>query len=494
METPAYPASQVLLITFTLTAACLLSQGTCSSSRIPKFVATIPNITVTAGRDASLPCVVENIGDYKVTWMHLNRVMLLTIDQTTITLIPRFRVTREDHTTWTLHIRQVQPDDTGYYVCQVNMEPAINQVGYVQVVVPPQFVDEESSQSHVSVQESHDVRLVCRARGVPKPNIRWTREDSLPFTTSRGNHAVHHIDSEELVLKSVTRKDMGAYLCIATNKVPPSISKRIVLDVHFQPLITVPNQLVGAPVGTSVTLECQVAAFPNAVHFWRFNDQLLINSSRQETHELREGYTTTMKLFLRNLRHKDFGTYVCAAKNSLGETESNVRLYEIIVHRGSEEKQDQAGQGNSVLRPEQRNDDLVIDPWHRPELDSDPPGYTLEENAFMRGGAPGGPIGGGGSMGARGGGTSGRTSMGSATTSSGGPSRRNPWAAIWCGSCLATLHLGGSASASTRLWASVSLLLLLLLQLLLRPAASHQLTSTLTHAENRALSHPSAHT
>lgn len=93
------------------------------------------------------------------------------------------------------------------------------------------------------------------------------------------------------------------------------------------PVITVPNQLVGAPVDTSVTLECQVDAFPNAVHFWRFNDQLLINSSHQDTQEIRNGYTTNMKLSLKNLMPKDFGTYVCAAKNSLGETESNVRLY-----------------------------------------------------------------------------------------------------------------------------------------------------------------------
>lgn len=66
--------------------------------------------------------------------MHLNRVMLLTIDKTTITLIPRFRVTRDDSSTWTLHIQDVRPEDTGYYVCQVNMEPVINQVGYLQVV------------------------------------------------------------------------------------------------------------------------------------------------------------------------------------------------------------------------------------------------------------------------------------------------------------------------------------------------------------------------
>ncbi|KAK3887632.1 hypothetical protein Pcinc_008336 [Petrolisthes cinctipes] len=165
--------------------------------------------------------------------MHLNRVMLLTIDKTTITLIPRFRVTRDDHSTWTLHIQDVHPEDTGYYVCQVNMEPVINQVGYLQVVVPPQFVDESSSPSHVSVQESHDVRLVCRATGVPKPTIRWTREDTLPITTAKGTK-VDQIDSMELLLKGVTRKDMGAYLCIARNKVPPSISKRIVLEVQCE--------------------------------------------------------------------------------------------------------------------------------------------------------------------------------------------------------------------------------------------------------------------
>ncbi|KAK4303120.1 hypothetical protein Pmani_024849 [Petrolisthes manimaculis] len=256
--------------------------------------------------------------------------MLLTIDETTITLIPRFRVTRDDPSTWTLHIRDVQPEDTGYYVCQVNMEPVINQVGYIQVVVPPQFLDEESSPSHVSVQESHDVRLVCRATGVPKPTIRWTRHEALPITTARELK----VDNEELVLKSVSRKDMGAYFCIARNKVPPSISKRIVLQVQFQPLITVPTQLVGAPVGTSVTLECKVAAFPNAVHFWRFKDQLLINSSRQETQEIQEGYTTTMKLSLNAIKRSDFGTYVCAAKNSLGETESNLKfsLHPITPH------------------------------------------------------------------------------------------------------------------------------------------------------------------
>lgn len=32
----------------------------------PKFAEPIPNVTVALGRDASLPCVVDNLGKYKV--------------------------------------------------------------------------------------------------------------------------------------------------------------------------------------------------------------------------------------------------------------------------------------------------------------------------------------------------------------------------------------------------------------------------------------------
>ena len=37
---------------------------------------------------------------------------------------------------------------------------------------------------------------------------------------------------EQLDLIRVSRTEMGAYLCIAQNKVPPSISKRIILNVE----------------------------------------------------------------------------------------------------------------------------------------------------------------------------------------------------------------------------------------------------------------------
>ena len=41
-------------------------------------------------------------------------------------------------------------------------------------------------------------------------------------------------DSEVLNIPKVSRLHMGAYLCIASNDVPPSVSKRIILKVQCE--------------------------------------------------------------------------------------------------------------------------------------------------------------------------------------------------------------------------------------------------------------------
>ncbi|CAH2015913.1 unnamed protein product [Acanthoscelides obtectus] len=100
----------------------------------PKFAEPIPNVTVALGRDASLPCVVENLGSYKVAWIHIDRQMILTIHRHVISKVPRYSVTNDNDKTWMLHVNGVQQEDKGYYMCQVNTNPMISQVGYLKVV------------------------------------------------------------------------------------------------------------------------------------------------------------------------------------------------------------------------------------------------------------------------------------------------------------------------------------------------------------------------
>ncbi|KAF4531640.1 hypothetical protein B566_EDAN006571, partial [Ephemera danica] len=71
-----------------------------------------------------------------------------------------------------------------------------------------------------------------------------------------------------MLLTNVQRADMGNYLCIASNGVPPSVSKRFVVSVHFHPLIKVSNQLVAAPLGSDVIVQCYVEASPRAMNSW----------------------------------------------------------------------------------------------------------------------------------------------------------------------------------------------------------------------------------
>lgn len=44
--------------------------------------------------------------------------------------------------------------------------------------------------------------------------------------------AVPEVQGPELVLRRLTRADMGAYLCIAANGIPSPVSKRIMVHVH----------------------------------------------------------------------------------------------------------------------------------------------------------------------------------------------------------------------------------------------------------------------
>ncbi|ROT69558.1 putative lachesin, partial [Penaeus vannamei] len=107
-------------------------------------------------------------------------------------------------------------------------------------------------------------------------------------------------EGEELKLQRVSRDDMSAYLCIARNTVPPQVSKRVVLHVHFHPVIHVPNQLIGSPYGRDVTLECKVEAAPKPVTFWSNKQDsphtLCLNSLHpriSETHHFSPHHTPT---------------------------------------------------------------------------------------------------------------------------------------------------------------------------------------------------------
>ena len=83
------------------------------------------------------------------------------------------------------------------------------------------------------------------------------------------------MDQQLISLTSVTRRDSGAYLCIASNGVPPAVSRRIMLEVMVAPVVSLEEELVTAQVGTNVRLGCSVEANPDPILSWANNNRAI---------------------------------------------------------------------------------------------------------------------------------------------------------------------------------------------------------------------------
>lgn len=69
----------------------------------------------------------------KVVWLHVGRQMLVSVHNHMVSKIPRFSVSSDNQKTWRLNIKNVEKADRGYYMCQVNTNPMISQVGHLEV-------------------------------------------------------------------------------------------------------------------------------------------------------------------------------------------------------------------------------------------------------------------------------------------------------------------------------------------------------------------------
>lgn len=117
--------------------------------------------------------------------------------------------------------------------------------------------------------EGGTIQLVCRATGVPDPTVIWKRENGKDIVLRNEGRdkqgedekfifelyfgffflllssvlknfkifcffveVVKHVDGERLIMHQVSRMDMGGYYCIASNGIPPTVSKRFDVQIN----------------------------------------------------------------------------------------------------------------------------------------------------------------------------------------------------------------------------------------------------------------------
>ncbi|CAG9579747.1 unnamed protein product [Danaus chrysippus] len=111
-------------------------QGSGYGEAEPEFLSPLENITVAQGRDVHFTCTVNHLGSYKVAWIKSDTKTILAIHTHMVTLNPRLSVTHNGHNTWKLYISNVEPKDSGTYMCQINTDPMKSQVRYVYLTYP----------------------------------------------------------------------------------------------------------------------------------------------------------------------------------------------------------------------------------------------------------------------------------------------------------------------------------------------------------------------
>lgn len=98
--------------------------------------------------------------------MHFEQSAILTVNSHVITRNPRITVSHDKHRTWFLHINNVQQEDRGRYMCQINTITAKTQIGYLNVVGKPHVLEKINS-----------TRLVTKRRSVTGQTPRVTDGD-----------------------------------------------------------------------------------------------------------------------------------------------------------------------------------------------------------------------------------------------------------------------------------------------------------------------------
>lgn len=292
-------------------------------------------------------------------------------------------------------------------MCQINSVPMKYSIGYLDVLTPPVFEDsqtpaaqsqdsggpatttlpsQQTPASLVTVAEGSNATLSCRATGNPTPDIMWRREDNEPILLNGAmtSDGLTKVDGSSIQLTSVSRLNSGAYLCIASNGVQPSASRRQILDVQFRPVIRLPQTELAAQLQQAeARLTCFAELSPLGTYHWvklgtRHNQQLaedddlslieheeLTNSDKFEI-VIKEVNIekVLMILNIRNIEKSDFGRYKCIARNALGIQSNSIRLYEsspfslnsMFRGSGSNPTQTDGPEHTESDRSEQQND------------------------------------------------------------------------------------------------------------------------------------------
>ncbi|XP_037680558.1 matrix-remodeling-associated protein 5 isoform X2 [Choloepus didactylus] len=234
----------------------------------------------------------------------------------------------------TLYIRNLAPKDSGRYECV-----AANLVGSarrtVQLTVQRAAANARitsASPRRTDVRYGGLLRLDCSASGDPWPRIIWRLPskrmmDSLFSFDPR----IKVFTNGTLMVKSVTDKDAGDYLCVARNKIGDDYVM-LKVNVVMKPAKIEHKEENDHRVfyGGDLKVDCVASGLPDPDISWSLPDGSLVNPFMQSDDSggrtKRYMVFNNGTLYFNEVGMREEGDYTCFAKNQVGKDEMRVRV------------------------------------------------------------------------------------------------------------------------------------------------------------------------
>ncbi|XP_016146102.1 hemicentin-1-like [Sinocyclocheilus grahami] len=270
-------------------------------------------VSVIEDQQVTLPCVLLAGNPLPERhWLHDNGL---------VTSSPYVTVRRDG----SLHIERVSQQDGGQYTCLAeNVVGSSNRTTILNVYVMPTI--QHGPQVFSTIEET-PISLPCRAHGVPKPDITWSKRGELLDLSG----SVFSLGEDgSLYIVSPSGEESGEFVCTATNTAGYS-SRKVHLTVYVKPRLSgvggteMQNNYsklleMSVKVGDDVTLPCEVESIPPPIITWA-KDKHLISPFSNRHIQLPSG-----SMRITETRVTDSGMYLCVATNIAGNFTQMIKL------------------------------------------------------------------------------------------------------------------------------------------------------------------------
>ncbi|XP_004708703.1 immunoglobulin superfamily member 10 [Echinops telfairi] len=275
---------------------------------------TVMEATAVRHSRQSFDCRAEGTPAPQITWLMPDNLVLQA---------PYHGSRVSVHRNGTLEIRNVRPSDAAEFVCVARNAGGestwVVRLQVLEMLRRPTFRNPRNQV--VVAQLGRATALDCWVEGNPPPRVTWMLPNGTSLSKGPRTPQGWIADNGSLIIPKTAREDAGRYRCAARNAVG-YIEKLVVLEVGQQPVIlTSARGVVQGVAGEPLWLHCVSAGSPPPSVQWALpSGQLVSRPSASGPYILHENGT----LLIREAAAHHGGSYVCQARNSVGQARVTV--------------------------------------------------------------------------------------------------------------------------------------------------------------------------